>query len=182
MKLSLATRYNRLFYRMELSFVLSLAEQGKKLLDIGCGDKRFTEHLPNAVGMDNRRVWHGTVNRPDQIADATSLPFPDETFDSVHAHSVFEHVPELDKAIQECYRVLKPNGSLVVLSPHNLQFAIARILTLNIQGLLEDKEHFHSLHGKNILRYTRRMFRLEKLAFMPNRLFPLFTGVRLRKV
>jgi SAM-dependent methyltransferase len=50
-----------------------------------------------------------------QHADAVDLPFDDETFDAVAATQVLEYVPDLDAAIHEIWRVLKPGGRTLIL-------------------------------------------------------------------
>ena len=43
-------------------------------------------------------------------ADGTALPFPDATFDAVHASWLLEHVPDPARVVAEVHRVLKPGG------------------------------------------------------------------------
>jgi|SRR6266481_3110956 len=47
--------------------------------------------------------------------DATSLDFPDGTFDIVYSFGVLQHIPEVEKAVAEIHRVLKPGGELLVM-------------------------------------------------------------------
>ncbi|WFR74592.1 class I SAM-dependent methyltransferase [Prescottella defluvii] len=47
-------------------------------------------------------------------ADATALPFDDNTFDSVYMMTVLGEIPAAGSAVREISRVLKPNGTLVV--------------------------------------------------------------------
>ena len=47
------------------------------------------------------------------VTDAERLPFEDETFDLVLGHAVLHHIPDLDRAAAEFFRVLKPGGTVV---------------------------------------------------------------------
>ena len=44
--------------------------------------------------------------------DAEALPFADESFDLVLGHAVLHHLPDLDAALREFHRVLRPGGTL----------------------------------------------------------------------
>jgi ubiquinone/menaquinone biosynthesis C-methylase UbiE len=46
-------------------------------------------------------------------ADAEALPYDDDTFDLVCGHAVLHHIPDLDLAMREVLRVLKPGGTFV---------------------------------------------------------------------
>jgi len=48
------------------------------------------------------------------VADALNMPFPDESFDLVWSLESGEHMPDKIKFLQECYRVLKPGGTLIL--------------------------------------------------------------------
>jgi len=49
--------------------------------------------------------------------DIQALSFVDSSFDVVLSNDVFEHIPDLDKALIECCRVLGPEGYLVATFP-----------------------------------------------------------------
>lgn len=49
-----------------------------------------------------------------EVADATSLPFSDGTFDLVLSIGVWHHVGSWEKALAECARVLRPGGWLLL--------------------------------------------------------------------
>lgn len=50
-----------------------------------------------------------------EVADAENLPFADNTFDLVFSFGVFHHTFNTKKAIEETYRVLKPEGKAIIM-------------------------------------------------------------------
>ncbi|GAI07822.1 unnamed protein product, partial [marine sediment metagenome] len=61
------------------------------------------------------------------VADATNLPFPENSFDYVICSEVIEHIPEDEKAISEVKRVLKNNGIFIITTPNWLSwYGLAR--------------------------------------------------------
>lgn len=47
-----------------------------------------------------------------RVTDAETLPFADESFDLVFGHAVLHHLPDLDRALSEFHRVLRPGGAI----------------------------------------------------------------------
>jgi SAM-dependent methyltransferase len=94
---------------------------GKRILEIGSdSDGEFLSFAmkhggcSDAVGI-NIDIQESTRGRDVHLvcADARSIPFDDDTFDAIYSMSVFEHVQQLDRALSECYRVLRPGGVLL---------------------------------------------------------------------
>ncbi|MFC3503307.1 class I SAM-dependent methyltransferase [Micromonospora krabiensis] len=121
-----------------------LAEQAEPLptvLDVGCGDGSFLAHLAATLpGQDVR--WIGVDYSEHQLARAAALPYefhrcdlgegiplPDASVDLVHAGEVLEHLYDPDRMLEECARVLRPGGHLVLTTP-NLQAWYNRALFL----------------------------------------------------
>jgi SAM-dependent methyltransferase len=97
-----------------------------KVLDFGCGAGQIVKLLRNtgisAFGCD---VFYG--GGADPIPDELSgfifkmhgnvIPFPSCTFDVVVNNQVMEHVQDIEAALFEIHRVLKPGGTLLNLFP-----------------------------------------------------------------
>lgn len=66
------------------------------------------------------------LNSPlaDVLADICNLPFEDDSFDVIFCNHVLEHIPDDTKAMQEMYRILKPDGWGVFQIPQDLKRAI----------------------------------------------------------
>ena len=57
------------------------------------------------------------TTKPDVCGDAQYLPFKDNCFDAITANHVFEHIDNIVKAVNECWRVLKDGGIIQVVVP-----------------------------------------------------------------
>lgn len=99
-----------------------------KALEIGCGTGFFLLNLKQAgvlgqahvsdlsPGMVAAAIRNGTALGFDvegRVADAESIPYGDATFDLVVGHAVLHHIPDVELAIREVLRVLKPGGRFV---------------------------------------------------------------------
>lgn len=47
-------------------------------------------------------------------ADATRLPFADNTIDCIYSFGVLHHIPDIEKVVSEIHRVLKPGGRVMI--------------------------------------------------------------------
>lgn len=65
-----------------------------------------------------------------KVVDAETLPFEDDSFDLVVGHAVLHHIPDLELALREVVRVLKPGGRFVFAGEPTAQGdKIARMLS-----------------------------------------------------
>lgn len=110
---------------------IALAElRGRStVLDVGCGDGQIARALAGAgahvVGLDP--TWNQiTVARQRDggpaytCAEAAALPVVSQSMDAVIACLVFEHIDDVDAAIAEVARVLKPGGQFSFFLNHPL--------------------------------------------------------------
>ncbi len=69
---------------------------------------------PSLAGVERCRVKNLNVIQ----AKAEKLPYPDNFFDLVHSHHVFEHLNNPFEAAEEVFRVLKPGGRFFIEVPN----------------------------------------------------------------
>lgn len=82
-----------------------------KILDFGCGKKKY----PGAIGVDRN-----PDSDADIIHDLNHFPYPfsSNTFDLIICDNILEHLKEPLLAIEEVYRLLKPEGIVRIITPH----------------------------------------------------------------
>lgn len=99
---------------------------GERILDVGAGNGKVADRVVNASGgaevyavdPNERRVESMKKEFPavrSSVAGAESLPFADSFFDKAYSTMALHHFSDLDRALREIARVLKPGGSFIVL-------------------------------------------------------------------
>ena len=106
-------------------------ESGQHILELGCGGGHLIREIALAVGDKGRAA--GLDASADQLGaarvvcaglpaaeltegDATDMAFADASFDSLVSIQALEYIPDVDRALAEARRVLKPGGKAVLVS------------------------------------------------------------------
>ena len=147
---------------------------GRTVIDVGCGAGRhsfeayrrgadviaFDQNAEELADVDTMLQAMGQAGEAPEsakaqvvVGDALALAYPDESFDSVIASEVLEHIPDDDAAIAELSRVLRPGGTLVVTVP--------RWLPERICWLLSDEYHANEGGHVRVYRANRLRSKLE---------------------
>jgi ubiquinone/menaquinone biosynthesis C-methylase UbiE len=154
-----ASEGEQLSRRLASAFALAEVSAGMRVLDVGCGRGEILRHAArlgaDAIGIDYAEVavrMSRQVIEPLEgvapgkvavgLADAKKLPFRDQSFDRVLMFDVVEHLHpwELDHALAEVRRVLKPDGRFIVHTAPNVWYdryaypLVRRIRSLMGQG------------------------------------------------
>ena len=100
--------------------------EDKKVLDVGCGTgtllKELAEKNPNSyfIGIDSSKKMIEAADKKKIknleffIRNSENLNFPEERFDYILSSFSFHHWPNQEKSIENCYRILKKQGKLII--------------------------------------------------------------------
>ncbi|AHI00848.1 class I SAM-dependent methyltransferase [Kutzneria albida] len=72
-----------------------------------------TDLSPGMVQVALRNAENLGLDVDGRVADAERIPYEDNTFDLVVGHAVLHHIPDVEAAMREVLRVLKPGGRFV---------------------------------------------------------------------
>lgn len=115
-------RFYTTFFGIEREFYT-----GKRVVDIGCGPRGSLEWADMAaerVGVDslaNEYKKLGTDHHKMTYVDAgaEAIPFPDARFDAAFSFNSLDHVHDLERAIGEIKRIVKPGGLFLLITEVN---------------------------------------------------------------
>jgi 2-polyprenyl-3-methyl-5-hydroxy-6-metoxy-1,4-benzoquinol methylase len=157
---------------------------GNSVLDIGSGIGIFNSVLRElgfkkivALDNDKKTLEINTADEKYSINLEKQLPFPNNYFDSVFAVEIIEHLENRKQLLNEIYRVLKPNGYLILTTP-NKDSLIARFDKI-IGRLVDGKWIGHDCSHKYVYGFKELIKEIKnsKFAILRISTFCLFYGL-----
>lgn len=106
-------------------------QTGEMVLEVGCGGGFYAYEVARCVGPTGRvcaidysanQIATAKSHCADmewvnyRVGDASELPYENSAFDTVYGIQVFEYIDQLDSALHEIQRVLRPGGRCFILS------------------------------------------------------------------
>lgn len=154
------------------------------LVDLGCGEAPYKEFLlqyaTHYTGVDWSNTRHNT--HADVISDLnTKIELPNNSADTIVSFSVMEHLCEPQIFLNESFRILKPNGYLIVQVPfqwwiHEQPYDYFRYTPYGLKHLLEKAGYdvveivpqagFFTMMAMKVNYFTIRMFKLPKVLWV----------------
>ena len=130
------------------------AKPDGRLLDIGCGNGDSIKYMStlgwnvegieyDQIAAENARSKGLTIH----VGDLFNIKLSGD-FDAIVMRHVIEHLPDPKKIISECFRLLKPGGVFVVLTPNSMSMG-HRIYKSNWRGL-EPPRHLQLFNRQNL--------------------------------
>jgi len=107
-------------------------ETAGDLLDVGCGTGLYwpvlSKYCKHVTGIDFSEAMiseaerlikaKGLRNIEAKVQNGEDLDFPSETFNSILCMDVLHHIPDINRAVSNFHRILKPGGRLFAVEPN----------------------------------------------------------------
>ncbi len=171
-------------------------EPNTKILDLGCGNGRlfelFSNKQINYTGVDFSKqlikIAQQKYGNHFKTSSMFSLPFSNNSFDSIWSIAVFHHIPSEKlriKTLNEAKRVLKPNGKIIITCWYLyggkylkilLKFTLSKLLGLTKLDFkdilispktLKIKRYYHAFTKKELKKLLKKAgLKVEKLQYL----------------
>ena len=151
----------------------------RRIVDVGCGTGAILKQLGNPdknVGIDLAPeaisfCRQRGLNNVEQ-GDIHALPFPDASFDAVICSSVLYHqwVSDVEGAVGEMHRVLRPGGALLINVP-----AFPFLHSAHDEAVMTARR-FRKREIRQVLQ--KQNFQIRRLTYWTTLLFPLAIAAR----
>lgn len=171
-------------YASWMSDVLAYEQSaGMRVLDVGCGQgmdlaqyaiagaiATGIDLTPRHVELARAHVAALGLDATVVLGDAERLPFADQSFDQVSSNGVLHHTPDIEAALREICRVLRPGGQarIIVYNRNSLHYWCNQVLghglvrggllrERSMAGVLSGGVEFSTIGARPLVRvYTRR--------------------------
>lgn len=141
-------------------YILSRIDSNSKfILDVGCGRAWLAAELtPKNIfvcSLDASQTnptkaleLYSNENHSAIVADALKLPFEDNSFDSIVASEIIEHVEDPSKFVKGLIRCLKPGGKLIITTPY--KEVLRYSLCIHCNKMTPINAHLHSFDEQKL--------------------------------
>lgn len=195
-------------YRFWLGWLMKRLDKGEGVLEVGCGPGHFGVMLHSQFQYSGIDLSPYAIQQAREIQGLSSvkvesaeqLTHPDESVSAVVAFDVIEHLPHPDAFFKQAWRVLKPDGFLILSTPNpeSLGNRLKTAGSSNPPSMYKDVTHIHLLNKREWVEkldfgfhihssgsdfiwdlpyVSKRMIWIEKaLLIPPNLLFNRFLG------
>jgi len=141
--------YDRRQLAVRMLRAVELAGVGPRdcVLDVGCGNTELKDFLPATVeyvGVDYYKMLPFVIEH--DISKGLPYQLRDQRFDAIFLLEFLEHMENFKSILEDCKRVLKPDGAIIVSVPNPKRFHFD-----------EHPDHIHSFTPLNMQNLARQI-------------------------
>lgn len=136
------------------SIINLIPDNCDSLLEVGCGDGRILNQIKDnyktIYGIDISKEAIKNVEVPTKLADASELPFPDNSFDIVLCCEVLEHIPyeTYQKSLKELERVAKKY--IIISVPNNENLKLKQVTCPICRCIFNPYRHLRKYNSEDL--------------------------------
>lgn len=154
----------QIYDQLRVNYIRQLLnEYRERVLIIGCGARQDANIFDQRVYAFDLS-WYA-VNRLKKhnflrfVGNSLDIPLPNNSFDVIVCSEVLEHIPDIDRAVREIYRIIKPSGILIVSSPnwHSLFGLVRWIAEKVLRKSIHSSGQIYD-DWKTLKKYTSELF------------------------
>jgi phosphatidylethanolamine/phosphatidyl-N-methylethanolamine N-methyltransferase len=170
--------FGALFDRGRRAAIAAAEQVGGRILEVGVGTGIS---LPGYSSQ--RRVADLSLTNVEQleVMDAEHLSFPDASFDVVVANHVISTVPNPEAALDECARMLRPGGEMILLSRIGADAGLRHLIELLLQPVVRRLGWRSEFPWDRFARWTERRTDVRLIERRPTPPFGHFSLLRFVK-
>jgi phosphatidylethanolamine/phosphatidyl-N-methylethanolamine N-methyltransferase len=187
--------FGALFDRGRRAAIAAAEQVGGRILEVGVGTGISLPGYSSQnriIGIDlseamlrkaQRRVADLSLTNVEQleVMDAEHLSFPDASFDVVVANHVISTVPNPEAALDECARMLRPGGEMILLSRIGADAGLRHLIELSLQPVVRRLGWRSEFPWERFARWTERRTDMRLIERRPTPPFGHFSLLRFEK-
>lgn len=162
----------QIYDRLRIDYIRQmLSNHWGRVLIIGCGGRQDANIFDKGVYAFDLS-WYAVskikkTNFLKFVGNSLDIPLPNNSFDVIICSEVLEHIPNVDRAVREIYRIIKPSGTLIVSSPnwHSLFGLVRWIAEKILNKPIHSSGQIYD-DWKTLKKYTNELspyFKVEKI-------------------
>ena len=187
--------FGALFNRGRRAAIAAAERVGGRILEVGVGTgislPGYSPHN-RIIGIDlseamlrqaQRRVTNLRLSNVEklEVMDAQQLSYPDASFDVVVANHVISTVPNPEAALDECARMLRPGGEMIVLSRIGADAGVRHLVEIMLQPIVRRLGWRTAFSWDRFVRWTERRTEMRLVERRPTPPFGHFSLLRFVK-
>ena len=187
--------FGALFDRGRRAAIAAAEQVGGRILEVGVGTGISLPGYSSRnriIGIDlseamlrkaQQRVADLSLTNVEQleVMDAEHLSFPDASFDVVVANHVISTVPNPEAALDECARMLRPGGEMILLSRIGADAGLRHLIELLLQPIVRRLGWRSEFPWERFARWTERRTDMRLVERRPTPPFGHFSLLRFVK-
>jgi len=170
------------------------------ILAAGCGEGYIEKHLPcnhlYLVDISKEAIRRACTSiYPAKktsffIADLEKLPFSKALFDKIECSEVIEHVYSPENLLKELFRVIKPQGNLIISFPNEpfinfikqifIRLGIFHLVFPNVPPDMTQEWHLHAFTLEKFRQLSQNKWQITQIRPIPSVLFPIRYVIKCR--